>query len=48
MTQPMSVSQKNRSFEPTSKKKAASWPIFICSPPWVSTTPLGLPVVPDV
>ena len=29
-------------------RTTASWAIFTGKPPWVCTTPLGLPVVPEV
>ena len=45
---PRSVSQKRRSSRPTSMQYAKSWAHLIRNPPWVSTVPLGRPVVPDV
>ena len=48
MSQPRSVTQKSRSDSPRSKRYAKSCAFLIEKPPWVSTVPLGRPVVPEV
>ena len=48
MSQPRSVIQNIRAPSPMSKTYAQSCAFFIPNPPWVSTVPLGFPVVPEV
>ena len=48
MSQPRSVTQKIRADSPISKRYAKSCAFLIEKPPWVSTVPLGRPVVPEV